>query len=183
VQLVVLLEAVVIFAAFVWAARYHFVSKTWTTGTRIVTALSLIGIITFIALMTISDSPLLGLGLASLIFGASAALFFWAMSVSRGTTLDRVCVPATPQTILRSGPYAYVRHPFYTAYILYWAGCALATWHPALVIVFVVLAAAYVLAARREEASIMTSALRADYAAYRRTTGMFWVKPQRLRGY
>jgi protein-S-isoprenylcysteine O-methyltransferase Ste14 len=179
-QAMVLAEAIIIFAAFVWAARHHFVSKTWAVGTRFVTTLSLIGLFGFVNLMTIGTSPPLALRPAALIFGASAALFFWAIKVSRGVALNRVFVPAAPDTILKTGPYAYVRHPFYTAYLLYWAGCALATWHPAMLCILVVLTVAYVLAARREEAGIMSSALSTDYAAYRRATGMFWIKPRRL---
>ncbi len=81
-----------------------------------------------------------------------------------------------PETLCDSGPYRYIRHPIYLSYVL------------AFLAVLVALAAldhdghfllnlvVFVDCARRDERGIAGSALAADYAAYRKRTGMFLPK-------
>ena len=72
-------------------------------------------------------------------------------------------------TLLVDGPYAYVRHPFYASYLLYWvAGAFISNWLWASVFVMGCL---YFTAIRQEENRFGFSPLAASYEAYRRQTG------------
>ena len=74
------------------------------------------------------------------------------------------------------GPYAYIRHPFYTAYLLFWLGCAIATSSLILFLVFLSLAVLYTIAALGEERNFSRSAISDEYEAFRKATGFFWPK-------
>lgn len=78
---------------------------------------------------------------------------------------------------MRTGPYRYIRHPFYTSYILFWLGCAVATLHPLMILFLLAVSAMNVTAAFREERSFETSPLAGEYVNYRKTAGMLWPKP------
>jgi len=80
----------------------------------------------------------------------------------------------TPKAIFfQSGPYRFVRHPFYSAYLLFWLATALAD--PGLVGALLLLApvAVYFAAARHEEAKFARSDCAAGYQLYRPQAGMF----------
>ena len=76
-----------------------------------------------------------------------------------------------PQFVHRSGPYAYVRNPFYLSYLI----AEIATvimWPSVWGVVIVVLAAAYFQwLARFEEGKFASSPVAAEYATYMATTG------------
>ena len=79
-------------------------------------------------------------------------------------------------SLVTSGPYRYVRHPFYTSYLIFWTGLALGTWSLWAVPVLIVMLVLYAVAARSEEGKFSRTEMSADYAAYRARTGMFWPK-------
>ena len=81
-----------------------------------------------------------------------------------------------PDHVFRSGPYAYIRHPFYTSYLLFWLGSAIAAWSFIMLSIFLALTAVYTVAARGEERDFSRSALRDEYAMFRKATGFFWPK-------
>jgi protein-S-isoprenylcysteine O-methyltransferase Ste14 len=91
-----------------------------------------------------------------------------------------------PTRLLRGGVYAWIRHPFYAAYLATWlAGVVVAnTWVDVVLTASGtgVMAAMYVHAARQEEAKFARTHLAADYADYRRVAGMFlprvWRRPR-----
>jgi protein-S-isoprenylcysteine O-methyltransferase Ste14 len=106
-------------------------------------------------------------------FVASLTLFEWARYTVRGKFFSYIYSDDTPQFICTSGPYAYIRNPFYTSYILSYIGAAMMFpgW-----IAYIVVAAMIVYflsAARYEEGKFRRSPLAADYEAYRRRTGRF----------
>ena len=72
-----------------------------------------------------------------------------------------------------SGPYAYVRHPFYLSYIIFWIGTAMDAdaWQS---IPATGLTGWYGRIAYEEERRFRTTKMRLPYAAYCRKTGMFW---------
>ena len=86
-----------------------------------------------------------------------------------------------PARVFRSGPYSYIRHPFYTSYLLFWLGCAAATSSPVMLIIFLSLAAIYTIAALGEQRNFSRSALRDEYEAYQKGTGFFWPKLRQAR--
>jgi len=99
------------------------------------------------------------------------ALFQWAAISIRGRLFSYAGNDDLPQFVHRSGPYAYVRNPFYLSYLL----AELATvvlWPSALGALVVVLATAYFQwLARFEEGKFARSPVAADYARYKASTG------------
>lgn len=106
------------------------------------------------------------------LYAISAALFWWAVAVTRGK-LAACGQGYVSVEIVRKGPYRYVRHPFYAAYNLTWvAGYAATGWWP-LAASAVLMGAIYDRFARQEELSFLNSALAAEYRDYRRRTGKY----------
>lgn len=77
--------------------------------------------------------------------------------------------------LIRTGPYARIRHPIYTGILLALFGTALATnvWRS--MIGFVIALAGFWLKARREE-SVLSQEFGVGFADHLRTTGMFLPK-------
>lgn len=97
----------------------HFSSATTPRGVRFGIIASSFGVGTFIYLM-LRDKHAIGTLVAALaIFVASLALLLWAAKTSRSKRLKLAFDPEAPGTVLRTGPYRYVRHPFYASCILF----------------------------------------------------------------
>jgi protein-S-isoprenylcysteine O-methyltransferase Ste14 len=117
------------------------------------------------------NPPLVIFGLLGL--AASAALFQWARRSIQGRTFTVFFTNDTPQFVWTGGPYAYVRHPFYTSYLLSYGAVALALRSVLQVSIFLIMIMFFWIAARREERKFANSSFAAEYAAYRRRTGRF----------
>jgi protein-S-isoprenylcysteine O-methyltransferase Ste14 len=136
--------------------------------------------------------PLFGLAFAALVFdswnsalnpmlfaagcvGLAAALmlFEWARRTIRGLNFSYIFSTDTPTFMCTSGPYAYIRNPFYASYLLTMGSTAVML--PSLFRLSVVVAmAGYLgLAAVREEKKFARSRLATEYAAYTARTGRF----------
>ncbi len=75
--------------------------------------------------------------------------------------------------LIRSGPYAYVRHPIYTGMLLGAAGTALVIGEWRGILAVVLLLAAHSRKALREE-SLLTTEFGDEYASYRQNTGFLF---------
>jgi protein-S-isoprenylcysteine O-methyltransferase Ste14 len=79
--------------------------------------------------------------------------------------------------LIRTGPYAFVRHPIYTGMLLASTGTALVAGESRGILAIVLLLAAHSRKAAREEA-LLTTEFGEKYAAYQRSTGFlfprFW---------
>jgi protein-S-isoprenylcysteine O-methyltransferase Ste14 len=119
----------------------------------------------------------------ALILLVSAAILF---AVTKATTPPRILPAAfaeeAPASLIRSGPYRFIRHPFYVAYALYWIGLAFAAPHPGVIAGVLGILGAYVFLARREERRLLQGPLAAGYREYVRTTGMFLPRPGKRTG-
>lgn len=79
-----------------------------------------------------------------------------------------------PKSIITYGPYAKVRHPFYTSFILCsWAG-VLVFPHPLTLAIATYVVVSLNLTAAKEEAKLSQSAFGAEYTAYLAKTGRFF---------
>ncbi len=110
---------------------------------------------------------------------ASVALFLWSFlayrRVGTGHYVD------TNHQVVKTGPYALVRHPFYTSAFLCWAGLALASNDSVimgLLVLYVI--PAYWYYAKTEE-KMMSAALGETYDDYLRSVPMFLPNPFALR--
>jgi len=110
-----------------------------------------------------------GIGVAGL--ACSLALFNWAARSIRGRTFTLAGHDDVPQFVHTSGPYAYIRNPFYASYVL--AGISTIVMWPtawgALVVAFAI--AYYEWLARYEEGKFERSPVAAEYARYKARTG------------
>jgi protein-S-isoprenylcysteine O-methyltransferase Ste14 len=106
-------------------------------------------------------------------FACSLALFEWARSTVRGKFFSYAYCHDTPQFLLTSGPFAYVRNPFYASYLLAYVGAAVLFPGIATLLVLVMMGIFSVKAARHEERKFGRSALSVEYEVYRRRTGRF----------
>ena len=78
----------------------------------------------------------------------------------------------TPAYVHIGGPYAYVRHPFYSSYVMFWLATAVAEHNLLGWIILMLMTALYSIAAKREERKFASSLLAATYNDYRGKTGM-----------
>ena len=102
---------------------------------------------------------------------AALALFNWAAHSIRGRVFSLAGHDDTPQFVHTSGPYAYIRNPFYASYLL--AGLSTTVMRPSVwgVLVMVLSIGYYEWLARFEEAKFERSPVAAEYAAYKARTG------------
>ena len=110
------------------------------------------------------------IGLALCIAGAALAI--WSRAILGANWSAQVQIKQGHELIER-GPYALVRHPIYTAYLLAWAAGVVVTGRAWLLPTMLCMVPFYFVAARREEESFRASALGPRYEEYQRRTGMF----------
>lgn len=103
----------------------------------------------------------------------SLALYTWARRTVKERQFHIAWSGDVPDAVCEQGPYRYIRHPAYASYMVAFAAvlAALPKW-PALAI-FLFNVALFVHAAHDDERSLAASELAADYARYKRRTGMF----------
>lgn len=173
-DLAIVLAGLFAVGQFAWGMRYHFVAERLPLGSKIITAVSTATTVLYLYLQFAVVQPVLPMLIGLAMAVASSALFTWAVRTTRAARLLFVYDEGQPHQLLREGPYRHLRHPFYTSYVLLWAGWGLATWSPFVIPSVVALTALYVYAARGEEAKFARSEMAEEYARYRRETGFFW---------
>ena len=167
------------FAAFSWAVKKHFrQTGAMPPGMKLTSGLSLLGFAWFAWHLTAGVSQAWPLVLA--LFAASYGVFSWAIRATRRTPPTLAFDTDQPSFLLRHGPYQYVRHPFYLAYLLFWCATALAAQSLLAWAAPVIMATLYFEAATREERKFAESELSNAYAAYRAQAGMFLPRPSTL---
>ncbi|HLW86442.1 MAG TPA: isoprenylcysteine carboxylmethyltransferase family protein [Candidatus Sulfotelmatobacter sp.] len=97
------------------------------------------------------------------------ALAIWARTILGANWSAEVTLKVDHQ-LIRSGPYAYVRHPIYTGMLLAFAGTAIVVGEWRGLLAIAVATAGLGLKARREEA-LMIHAFGDQYQQHRQTTG------------
>ncbi len=173
------IAAVICFVAFSWGVNKHFRSTgAMPLGMKVTSLLSLalFAVFLFRVVQGASAFWLFSLGL----FVASLAVFAAAVAASRLTPPTLAFDTDAPSFLLQHGPYRYVRHPFYLAYILFWLGTALAAHGLLGWVAPILMTSLYIEAASREERKFANSDLAAAYHAYRARAGMFWPRPRAL---
>ena len=110
---------------------------------------------------------------AALVLLSSLALYEWARRTIWGRRFGLGWGTHVPETLCDSGPYRYIRHPIYLSYVLAFLAVLVALPHWITAATFLLNLVVFADCARRDERGIAGSALAADYAAYRKRTGMF----------
>jgi protein-S-isoprenylcysteine O-methyltransferase Ste14 len=171
-----LLSGIACFGAFTWGARAHFVRDKTAGAMHVLLLLSLAGMAVFLFALWRAAAPDWRRAVGFCLHLSAIVLFGWAVLATRQNRPALAFAGDQPDRIFRSGPYAYIRHPFYTSYLLFWLGCAVATSSLIMLIIFLSLAAIYTVAALGEQRDFSRSALHDEYEAYQRDTGLFWPK-------
>lgn len=78
--------------------------------------------------------------------------------------------------IFSEGVYKYIRHPFYTSYLICYVGVGLCLPSPLIILLSVLLLVVYGYAAYSEEKGFLEGELRHKYIKYKESTGMFLPK-------
>lgn len=112
---------------------------------------------------------------------ASVTLYEWARRTVGRQRLHIGLSGRVPDAVIEDGPYRWLRHPFYLAYLLAFGAVALALRSRVGCLVALANAALFIAMALHDEASLARSALAAPYAAYRRRTGVLLLLPRRAR--
>lgn len=108
--------------------------------------------------------------------GLFLVLFWWAYSTIKQRKLTLAFSEDEPSFVYQDGPYKYVRHPFYTAYLGTYFTAAVITSSPWVAICAGLMTAVYLHAALFEEKKFSVSKVSEQYRAYRIQTGRFLPK-------
>ena len=109
--------------------------------------------------------------LAALLLVASVAVGLWALSANRLGNFNVRPEPRAGGRLVEAGPYRWIRHPMYTAVILFGAACVAARQFSWAWLALAALVAVLVVKARVEERLMLQA--HPGYAAYRARTRRF----------
>lgn len=111
--------------------------------------------------------------LAVAVCGISGVVFAWSVRTTGLRRLTAVFSDDLPLEIIVSGPYRFVRNPFYLAYLLVYVQAIVASrsWWATLPLVW--MGSIYYRAALLEEKKFLNSRLAPKYRRYIATTGRF----------
>lgn len=124
--------------------------------------------------VSIAGAPALALGVAGALSSlASIGLVIWTWRTHHTKLSLWHMENDAPTSIVTSGPYAFIRHPFYTSFLLGMLGALLHAPHAGLLATLIYSGLALNVTAAREERRLSASAFGAEYAAYRKRTGRF----------
>lgn len=154
--------------------RTHFKSERVPTGTMVISAVVVATVIVYLALLWVETQPVLAQLVGLAVECVGVWLFWMALRASREARLRMAFDAANPHGLVKTGPYRYLRHPFYTSYLVFWIGWAIATWSPWSLIPLLAITVIYVTAALGEERKFSRTELAEAYEDYRRQTGFFW---------
>jgi protein-S-isoprenylcysteine O-methyltransferase Ste14 len=134
------------------------------------------GVCAVLQLATILASPLaapMARGTALVLYGCANALYGWSLAAHGRGRPAFAFSQVMPRRLVRAGPYRFVRHPIYTAYLLAWIAGPVLSGRPWLVATALWMAAWYYRAARQEEGEFAAGDLAEEYKAYRDQAGLF----------
>lgn len=154
--------------------KKHFVSDGVPAGMRVMAIAAIVSICIFY--FDLPHAPLAGLIFCWPFHALSAAVFLLTVAYTREQRLTLAFSSDDPRFVIETGPYRYLRHPFYFAYILFWAGCVMAVRSPEMALAAVMMTTIYVVAARREERKFDKSPYASEYTRYSKQAGFLWPK-------
>lgn len=81
-----------------------------------------------------------------------------------------------PSELVTSGPYQFLRHPFYSAYLLLFLASVFAWFHWSTLILFIWGVVAISITAKQEESTLLSTDLAEQYGKYRKNAGFLLPK-------
>lgn len=116
----------------------------------------------------------------SLILTISLTIFWKHAYIVKRNSFSIVYTNDKPIKLIQEGLYKYIRHPFYSAYILCYLSIAISFFSISSFIMALIMLFIYRDAALFEENKFFDSSLNDEYVQYRKKTGMFFPKIQYL---
>lgn len=161
------------FSCFSWGTLYHFARDG--SGPPGAWILSLLSVENFVLFLFRLGRGLISPAwpLAAVLLAISVAIWTWTLRKTRRAPPSLAFALDAPQRLYTDGPYRWVRHPFYAAYMTCWVATALGTSGWVGWIATATIGSAYWIAARQEERKFERSPLAREYTEYRSRTGMF----------
>jgi protein-S-isoprenylcysteine O-methyltransferase Ste14 len=172
VRVLIFIGAVSCFASFGWAMLRHFRRAGPPKLGMVLTGLT-VPAFAAIHVAGVLTRPLAQPAAALFLYAGSMGLFWSAVLATRQSNLAACFQRHVGSTVVRTGPYHFIRHPFYSAYMLTWAGGFVATGWWAAGVTAAIMAGVYYCAARQEERAFLHSPLRDEYSGFMRETGRF----------
>jgi protein-S-isoprenylcysteine O-methyltransferase Ste14 len=171
-------------AAFVWARFAIFrIDGPVPAGVRLIEASATASIAIGAALIVARSTDDNWLDVLALVAGvASAALFAWGLRSVRPMQLTAAFSTDMPADLLRTGAFAFVRNPFYLAYIIAHALPVAASRSVWAIPAALWMGAIYTHAAILEERKFLASPQADDFRRYAAETGRFFPRLARLTG-
>jgi protein-S-isoprenylcysteine O-methyltransferase Ste14 len=118
-------------------------------------------------------SPL-RLVVGSVCLGVSTTLFWWTYYVNRKKPLTLAYAPDRPVHIQTKGPYSFIRHPFYTSYLMSYVAASVLSGDWKMLLCTGAMALIYYQAALYEEGKFLSTPLAAKYRRYVWATDRFF---------
>lgn len=166
--------AFVTIASYIWAARYHFDEQQMQIGAKIITITLFFGVTLNTLVIFRYDQPEAAKLVGLLVMTAALVLFFMAIRETRNARLRPVYTTDQPLGLVDTGPYRFIRHPFYASYIAFWGGFAIASWSLVGLFFLVVMAALYTRGALLEEKKFLQTDLADSYRAFSASRARFF---------
>ena len=168
--------------SFAWGMRKFFVQPSGSTsGMKLISGCGFaFAVLHFAAILWRDSVTEERAFVAGLLYVWSLGLFWWAISANSATRLSAIFSDDVPVHLVDKGPYRFIRHPFYSAYLLAWMAGPIATARWWLIPTVVVMAVIYWKAAASEEEKFSRSSLAAEYQSYRARTPLLVPNPMRL---
>ncbi len=169
-------------ASFAWGMQKFFVRPSGrTAGMNVITACGwAFAALHFVAIFWPNSIAQERAFIATLLYLSSLGLFWWAIRTNSTARLSAVFSPDVPVHLVEDGPYRFIRHPFYCAYVLAWSAGLIGTARWWLLPTVVVMVIIYWQAAKAEEAKFSRSSLAEEYQRYRERTAWLVPNPMKL---
>ena len=174
VHLTLVLWMAVPFPYFISAGAYIFTVPKLRDSGAVLGQLSFVSGMLCVLFMGLFYGLLLPLALCGCVLALGSVLLYeW----TRRTMVDRNFFAGlsgeVPGALCDSGPYRFVRHPFYLSYMVAFLGVALAFPSPIVIGVCLLNIGFFVYMALDDERVLLASAMGADYQLYKMKVGMF----------
>jgi protein-S-isoprenylcysteine O-methyltransferase Ste14 len=153
---------------FLWAAVFHFRHPKDFLFRK--TLISLSGLVaTTVNLYFLLIRPVattLASGVSIFLFLTALGIFVWSVKLTR-KKLDFAFSISKPTEVIVEGPYRYLRHPFYTSYMICWFACFVFTMNWWVLLSAIWMFCLYYSAAKFEEKSLLEGPFGEKYSKYR----------------
>jgi protein-S-isoprenylcysteine O-methyltransferase Ste14 len=170
-----ILLLLVAFGSFGWAMGCFF---TKPSGTNIrIRSIQVLGtafaVADSVAVLRVQPPRTANIAFGWILYVCASGLFWAAVRATVRSPLSWAFSSDRPVHLVVAGPYRFVRHPFYTSYLLAWLAGVVTTAFTPLGISLVVMAYVFWKASEFEEGKFSKSQLADRYAAYKCKTARF----------